>query len=372
MTEIRVQELRFSTKEVTDFLQKVMRVDVDDHMAAVIEEKTEGWVAGLRLAVLSMRHRPDLQHMIAALPDDNRYVMDYIISEVVSQQPADIQDYLLSTAILDRFCAPLCESVCISNNASHTCTLSGNAFIDHIKQNNMFCIPLDDEHKWFRFHHLFRHLLQRELVHRFGGKTALELHDRAGQWYAQNDFLDEALQHLLAAKNVSAARQLVVEHRYDLTENEQWPRLEGWLAKLPKETVQNDPALLIVLAWIHENRERVPEMVQTLDRIETLLPETLEREHQAILGECNALRASRFYFLGDVKRAGRHADRAIKQIPGNCLSERAFALLVWAFIHQMNGDATEARKVVYGAMRAGETKGGTYTARLILTLCFID
>ncbi len=372
VTEVRVQDLRFSPKEVTDFLQNVMQVDVDDHMAAVIEEKTEGWVAGLRLAVLSMRHRPDLQHMIAALPDDNRYVMDYIISEVISQQPADIQDYLLSTAILDRFCAPLCESVCISEDASHTCTLSGNAFIDHIKQNNMFCIPLDDEHKWFRFHHLFGQLLQRELMRRFGEKTILELHDRAGHWYAQNDLLDEALQHLLAAKNISAARQLVVEHRYDLTENEQWSRLEGWLAKLPKEIVKKDPALLIILAWIQENRERMSEVAQTLDRIETLLPETPEMEHQAILGECNALRASYFYLIGDVERAHQHADRAIQQIPGNRLSERAFALLVWAFVHQMNGDATEARKVVYGAMRAGESKGGTYTARLLLTLCFID
>ena len=221
LTEVRVQDLRFSLEEVTDFLQKVMRVDVDHHMATVIEEKTEGWVAGLRLAVLSMRHRPDLQQMIAALPDDNRYVMDYIISEVVSQQPADIQDYLLSTAILDRFCAPLCESICISDNASRTCELLGNTFIDHIKQNNMFCIPLDDEQKWFRFHHLFRQLLLRESKRRFGEKTILELHDRAGHWYAQNDLLDEALQHLLSAKNISAARQLVVAQRYDLTANEQ-------------------------------------------------------------------------------------------------------------------------------------------------------
>ena len=129
---------------------------------------------------------------------------------------------------------------------------------------------------------------------------------------------------------------------------------------------------MIILAWILENRERMSEIPQTLDRIETLLPETPEKEHQEILGECNALWASHFYLFGDVERAGQHADRAIKQIPGNRLSERAFALLIWAFVHQMNGDATEARKVVYGAMRAGETQGGTYTARLLLTLCFID
>lgn len=374
VTEIRVQDLRFSPTEVASFLNEVMQVDVDDHIAAVIEAKTEGWVVGLRLAVLSMRHRSDLQRIIAALPDDNRYVMDYIISEVISQQPVDIRDYLLSTAILDRFCASLCESVCISDNASRTCTLSGSAFIDHIQQNNMFCVPLDDEQKWFRFHHLFRQLLQRQLKRRFGEQAIADLHDRAGEWYARHDCPDEALQHLLSAKNIIAARQLVVNQRYDLTAHEQWHRLERWFEKLPKETVGKDSALLIIQAWIHENRERQPEMVQTLDRIETLLSGTAEAEteHQEILGEYNALRASHFYMHGDIKRARHHADHAIRQIHHNRLSEHAYALLVWAFIHQMDGDATEARKVIFGAMRADETKGSTYTARLLLTLCFID
>ena len=126
MTEIRMQELRFSSSDTIDFLEKVMGMEVDRHTAAIIEEKTEGWVAGLRLAVLSIRQRTDLNRILDSLPDNNRYVMDYIIAEVISHQPPDIKDYLLSTAILDRFCAPLCEAVCFSDqDESATCALSG-------------------------------------------------------------------------------------------------------------------------------------------------------------------------------------------------------------------------------------------------------
>ena len=374
VTEIRVQDLRFSLEETTSFLRDVMQINVDEHSTVIIEEKTEGWVTGLRLAVLSTRNCSDLQSMIAGLPDNNRYVMDYMISEVISRQPADIQDYLLSTAILDRFCASLCESICLSDLASRTCTLSGSTFIEHITQNNMFCIPLDDRKKWFRFHHLFGQLLQRELKRRLGEKTFLDLHNRAGNWYAQNEYLDEALKHMLAAKNNTAARKLVIGKRYELTKLEQWHRLERWVESLPEADLHKDPELLIILAWIHENRERIPQMFQVLDSIEKQISEKAEavNEHLEITGECNALRAAQFYIGGDIERARHYADLSIEQIPKSHPNERAYALLVWALIHQMQGEVTEARKVVYGFLREDDSNVSNYDARLLLTLCIID
>jgi LuxR family maltose regulon positive regulatory protein len=374
ITEIRMQQLRFSLSETKNYLTKVMKMDVDDHTAVAIDTKTEGWVAGLRLAVLSFREREDLNRIIANLPENNRYVMDYIISEVISHQPEDIQEYLISTAILDRFCAALCESICISKTKTKTCSLSGSAFIDHIESNNMFCIPLDDRRKWYRFHHLFADLLQRELKRRFGENVAMELHNRAGSWFAQQGNPDEAIQHMLSANNVEAARQIVIFNRYDLTEHEQWHRLERWMNALPKDSVDNDPALLTIQAWLHENRERVPEMLDVVERCEKLVSERPQPigESRKIIGELNALKASHFYLKGDLRHAKEYADLAIAQIPRNHLSERAFALLVWAFTYQMEGNATEARRVVYDAMREDPTGGSTYSARLLLTLCFID
>jgi LuxR family maltose regulon positive regulatory protein len=374
MTEIRLQELRFSLAETTSFLQNVMETDVDPQTAAIIDEKTEGWVAGLRLAVLSFRERADLNRILAGLPDNNRYVIDYIVSEVVSQQPPDIKEYLLSTAVLDRFCAPLCEAICVDWNESKMCSLSGQTFIDQLVRNNMFIIPLDDRRRWYRFHHLFRQLLQREMNRHFKPETINELHNRAGSWFAHNDLPDEALQYLLAAGNIPAARQLVVMHRYDLTKHEQWHRLESWINAIPKESVNKDPELLIAIAWLHENRERIPEMLSVISRIERLLAdgaiETTEKN--GIIGELNALKAGNFYLSGDVRRAEEHANQAIAQIPRHHLSELAYALLVWAFTHQMSGDAKKAREVIYDALPSDETASSTYSARLLLTLSFID
>ena len=125
MTEIRVEELRFSTAETAAFFQQVMGMQADVRTAAAIEEKTEGWVTGLRLAALSMRQRPDLDRIMENLPDDNRYIMDYIAGEVISQQPRDIQEYLMTTSILNRFCAPLCEAVCPSGTETGVCVMNG-------------------------------------------------------------------------------------------------------------------------------------------------------------------------------------------------------------------------------------------------------
>ncbi|MBW2429188.1 MAG: hypothetical protein JRF56_09535 [Deltaproteobacteria bacterium] len=374
MTEIRTQELRFSLSETTSFLQNVMEMDVDRQTAAIIDEKTEGWVAGLRLAVLSFRERADLNRILEGLPDNNRYVMDYIVTEIVSQQPPDIKEYLLSTAILDRFCAQLCEAIYAGRNKSERSSLSGQAFIDRLVRNNMFIIPLDDHRRWYRFHHLFRQLLQREVNHHFSPDTINELYNKAGSWFAQNDLPDEALQYLLAVDNIPAARQLVVTHRYDLTKHEQWHRLERWLNALPKDSVNKDPELLIAKAWLHENRERIPDMLSVIKRIDRLLVEEAigTTETIGIIGELNALKAGNFYLSGDVRRAEEHANQAITQIPRHHLSELAYALLVWAFIHQMSGDVKKAREVVYNALPIDETASSTYSARLLLTLSFID
>lgn len=374
MTEIRMQELRFSLSDTIAFLEKVMGMEVDRHTAAIIEEKTEGWVAGLRLAVLSIRQRTDLNRILDSLPDNNRSVMDYIISEVISKQPPDIKDYLLSTAILDRFCAPLCEALCISQDESASCSLSGQTFIDQLERNNMFVIPLDDRRRWYRFHHLFRQLLKREMTRQFKPETINDLNNRAGNWLAQNNLLDEALQHLLTAGNIPAARQLVVAHRYDLTRHEQWHRLERWINALPKAAVGNDPELLTVKAWLYENRERLPELLHVLSSVDRLLVEdpTGAPKNSAMVGELDALKSAHFYLSGNVRRAKHHADRAITQIPRHHSSELAYALLIWAFTHQMTGETIKARKEIYDALATSETAGDTYAARMLLALCWID
>lgn len=374
MTEIRVPDLQFSPSEVTIFLRRVMKMEVDDHIAAIIGEKTEGWVAGLRLAVLSVRQRSDLQRIVAGLPDNNRYVMDYIISEVISLQSKETQHYLLSTAILERFCAPLCEAMCLSQDGSVACPLSGRQFISELEKENMFLIPLDDSRRWYRYHHLFRQLLQDEMRRNFTPEMIEELNNQAGKWFEENDLHDEALQYFLVADNIPAARQLIITQRYDLTLNEKWHRLNRWVSSIPKDHVNIDPELLIIIAWLHENRERYHDMRSTIQQIDQLLADDAAKTMNAgsLLGELDALKAADFYIEGDVKHTEERAIRAIERIPAHHLSERAFAILVYAFTRQMNGDAHHARKTIHEALQGHETTGSTYTARLLLALSFVD
>lgn len=374
MTEIRIPDLQFSHSEVATFLRRVMKMEVDDHIATTIGEKTEGWVTGLRLAVLSVRQRSDLQRIVASLPDNNRYVMDYIISEVVSHQPKEIQDYLHSTAVLDRFCSPLCEAMCINQDGSATCALSGQQFISKLEKENLFLIPLDDSRRWYRYHHLFRQLLQGNMKHNFTPEKIGELNNQAGIWFDENDLPDEALAYFLAANNIPAARQLITKHRHDLTLNERWHRLNRWIEAIPKDLVDIDPELLIINAWLHENRERYDDMLRTIRLIEQLLAGDAAGTMitDSLRGELDALKAAGLYMQGDVGQAKQHASRAIQRIPVNHLSERAFAILVYAFTSQMEGDAHQARKTILEALHGHQTTGSTYTARLLLALSFVD
>ena len=374
MTEIRVPDLQFSSAEVGTFLRRVMKMEVDDHTAAIIEEKTEGWVAGLRLAVLSVRQRSDLPRILASLPDNNRYVMDYIISDVISRQPEDIQKYLLSTAILNRFCAPLCEALCLPPDGSAECHLSGPQFITELEKENLFLIPLDDRRHWYRYHHLFRQLLQSEMRRKFTQRAIRALNNQAGLWFDKNDLPDEALTHFLAANNIVAARQLIIKRRHDLIQHEKWHQLNRWVEAIPKDHVDIDPELLIINAWLHENRERYDEMHTTIRQIEQLLHDGVAgmQSTESLCGEVDALKSAEFYLQGDVEQTKQHASRAIQRIPAEHLHERSFAILIYAFTCQMEGDAHRARQTIHKALHGHETAGGIYTARLLLTLSFID
>ena len=167
VTEIWAQDLRFSNAETKMFLEQLLGFEIDPSAADAVGKKTEGWVTGLRLAALSMRHRGDLDPKLLEPQVDAQYMMEYLFSEVFSRQPPEISHYLMASAILDRFCGPLCEAVCLPGTEPFTCEFGGWKFIEWLKKENMFVTPLDAENRWFRYHHLFQKLLLNQLKRRF-------------------------------------------------------------------------------------------------------------------------------------------------------------------------------------------------------------
>ena len=200
LIEIRTEDLRFSAAETETLLNRLLRIQIDASTVAALEKKTEGWVTGLRLAALSMRQRADIDPKLLEPHVDAHFVMEYLFTEVFSHQPPDISRYLLATAVLDRFCGPLCEAVCVPGAEPFACEMSGWEFIAWLKKENIFVITLDPEKRWFRYHHLFQKLLINQLNRRFSTEEIKALHAQAGAWLAENGAIEEALQHYLAAE----------------------------------------------------------------------------------------------------------------------------------------------------------------------------
>ncbi len=376
MTEIRVQELRFSAAETAAFLQQILKTPVDETTAAVLEERTEGWVTGLRLAGLSLRHRSDIDRILAQLPEDNRYVMDYIVAEVLSQQPSAIQEYLLTTAILERFCAPLCQAVCVLDTESQACEMPGQEFLDWLQRYNLFVISIDDQQRWFRYHHLFRQLLKRQLKREFSLSDINNLHKHAGAWFGENGFVEEALHHMLKADDAGGTARLVTQHRNDVMNQEQWHRLTYWMRVLPSDIIAKSPELLITQAWSFWNRMRLPEMADVLDQAEPLLAAMSSESEKGreLKGELYAMRGIQYFLSApcDGPRALDYARRAMARIPRQQHSARGLALIVLGISFQMTGDIGRAYSVVLEALNEKETLRTTQHTRLLTTLGFLQ
>ncbi len=270
LTEIRAEDLCFSVAETERLLKQLLGIRIDKSTVVALVKKTEGWVTGLRLAALSMRQQPVIDPELLEPHVDAQYVMDYLFTEVFSQQPPDISRYLLGTAVLDRFCGPLCEAVCAPGAEPYTCEIGGWEFIEWLKKENIFVIPLDPEKRWVRYHHLFRKLLFNQLKRRYNAEDICTLHSQASAWFADNGLIEDALRHALAAGDIPAAIKLVSQNGYQLMNDQQWQRLERFLHMLPREHVEGDAALLVLESWLHHVRQNLSGMVSRLEMVETL------------------------------------------------------------------------------------------------------
>ncbi len=208
--ELRAADLRFTPSEAAEFLEGVMGLDLSAGDIAALETRTEGWIAGLQLAALSMQGHKDATSFIESFTGSHHFVLDYLVEEVLGQQSESIQDFLLRTSILDHLCGPLCDAVVLDPS------VSGQETLKYIEHANLFIAPLDNERHWYRYHHLFAELL-RQRLHQSAASTTVdeergvaELHVRASKWYEDNGMEIEAIRHALAAEEHPAGRRNLV------------------------------------------------------------------------------------------------------------------------------------------------------------------
>lgn len=240
MTEVRQDDLRFAPAEVNQFLNQLMALDLPVTAVTALEKRTEGWIAGLQMAALSMQGRTDIDRFISDFSGSHRYIFDYLTEEVLAGQPAEMRDFLLQTAVLDRLCAPLCDALLEIAQSQQ--------ILEQLEAANLFLMPLDDARHWYRYHQLFADLLRQQL-RREQPELESVLHSRASHWFEQAGFTDEAIQHALTAADYERAASLVAEHSQSLLNHGEMNKLLSWINRLPAEWQRQQPQLIFNHAW---------------------------------------------------------------------------------------------------------------------------
>ncbi len=331
LTEVRAADLRFGPTEVSTFLQAVMGLDLPPEAIATLEHRTEGWIAGLQLAALSLQGRADVSAFLAAFTGTHRYVLDYLSDEVLARQPAPVQTFLLHTCILDRLSGPLCDAV--------TGQEGSQAMLEALDRANLFVGSLDDERRWYRYHHLFAEMLRGHLQQ---AEPALmpALHRRASAWYEQHDLPIEAVQHALAAPDVELAARLIESTMRSVTPLGQISTVLGWMNTLPEALVRARPFLCVYHAGFLQFTHQFEAAEARLQEAERSVQEMPAQQAQTIMGYVLAIRAGMAGYSGDIMHGVALARQALALLPEAEVIPRAGLMVTVARAYLVSGDVT--------------------------------
>ena len=355
LTEIRAADLRFTPEEAAAFLTQGHGLALAPADLAAVAARTEGWIAGLHLAALSLHGHPDRAGFLQAFTGSHRYIIDYLVEEVLARQPAPIQTFLLQTAILDRLQGALCDAV-LGGMGETDGPSAGQALLEQVEQANLFLMPLDDQRRWYRYHQLFAEALRHRLQHQHPA-LVLELHRRASHWYAQQGLLHDAVHHALAAADFAQAARLI-EHAFNaLVQRGEIATLQRWVAALPAEAVRANIELAVLQGWLlfvrgeHDAAER---QLQVLEGTWDLDPAAEDSTvplspgagaQAAIRGRIAAIRASIAVSQGDLPRTITLCQRALADLAPASLA-RAYVAWYLGKAHWRRGTLAAARRAL--------------------------
>jgi LuxR family maltose regulon positive regulatory protein len=370
MNEISSSQLRFSLAETVAFLENVLDSPVEEAAATDIDDKLEGWPVGLRLIAHSLDGHHDLERVISGLHGDFRSIVDYLVTEVLSRQPPRVVERLLKTAILNRFCAELCDALCGHSSDQGEGEIDGTRFLAWLHTNNLFVVSQDPEHRWLRYHQLFQQLLQNRLRDRLSCEEFSALHLRASSWFAENGYIDEAIEYALAADDDISAARIVEQNRRAALDDDRLITLQKWLERLPYEIRQKRPELLLGEAWVQLNAVQIENILPIVERVELLLRE--DTADAALLTEMEFFRGIISYFQGD----SEHTREAFAQAK-ETLSNDSFVTLkaeieYWSFlVLHLDGRKGTAVRGLEEAIRRTDKDDRMMMSRLIFGLCLI-
>jgi LuxR family transcriptional regulator, maltose regulon positive regulatory protein len=337
LSELRASNLRFTAEEATAFLTEMMGLPLSAEQVTVLQECTEGWIAGLQLAALSLQGRDDVASFINTFTGSHRYVVDYLIEEVLSRQPQAVQDFLLQTCILNRLSRPLCDAVREQHDSQQ--------FLSYVDRSNLFLISLDDERQWYRYHHLFAEVLCHRLQQQ-EPEILPELHRRASRWYEQHELFDEAVTHALAVPDVENAARLIEAYAWFTNFPSQFQVLLGWLNRLPDALIRTQPSLCLmhaIMLMLTHQLDKASVRVQEAERC--LQEEMPDEQRRTLMSLIAAFRANIARLFGDYERCIPLAHQALELMPERDVMSltrmfRPSTLTTAASTYLVDGDVT--------------------------------
>ncbi|MBI5300989.1 MAG: LuxR family transcriptional regulator [Chloroflexi bacterium] len=288
LTELRAADLRFSPAEAPEFLNRVMGLNLSAEDVAALETRTEGWIAGLQLAAISMQGLDDTTRFIQSFTGSHRFVMDYLVEQVLGQQSESVQQFLLRTSMLDHMCGPLCDAVLLDSS------VSGQATLEYLEHANLFIVPLDSERHWYRYHHLFRDLLRRRLELTWLAQVPV-LHQRASEWYRAAGLVEQAMGHAFASQDLERVAALIDEFADELNLQMNQVLLKKWMERLPHALIRTRPWLCVYEGWVRYwtgQRAQVEESLRNAElALESSTRNLSDEERKHIAGHIAAIRA---------------------------------------------------------------------------------
>jgi LuxR family maltose regulon positive regulatory protein len=367
LIEVRADDLRFTTGEAADLLTTALDLALPAESIAALETRSEGWVTGLQLAALSMQGRSpqQIQAFIAAFTGSNRYIVDYLVEEVLSRQPATMQNFLLRVAVLDHFCAPLCERLFPADDATEPeCNGAqsprrgavsqgrpgssvAQALLEQAERANLFLIPLDDERRWYRYHHLFADVLRSQLRQRDPDLYS-ELLRRASVWYEEEGLVEEAVEHALAASDFARAAELIEQYGLGLGEAGRVETVLAWLRGLPEALIVTRPVLCAchaMILFLSDGMGAAMEArVRDAEKAFAALREAGAAEEWLLptSGMLALVRALVAVGYGDMRTSVTLAQEALERLPQTDTIWRTVAKPLLDQLYEVTGDVSEA------------------------------
>jgi LuxR family maltose regulon positive regulatory protein len=362
LTELRVADLRFTPSEAAEFLNQVMGLDLSAEDIAALETRTEGWIVGLQLAAISMQRHEDATSFIQSFTGSHHFVLDYLVEEVLQRQSENIQTFLLRTSILKRLCGSLCDAVLAESSTS------GQENLEYLEHANLFIVPLDNERRWYRYHHLFADLLRLRLHQNIASSTedaksrVNELHIRASQWYEDNGLYIEAFHHAAAANDIERAERLIEGKGIPLHSRGAAASILDWLASLPKTVLDTRPSLWVRYARLSMVTGQTTGVEEKLQAAEAgLQGAELDARTRDLIGRIAAVRANLAWTQYQIETIIAQSRRALEYLDPDNLYFRFTAIWTLGFACLLQGDRAAAGKAFTEALSISQASGDIHS-----------